>query len=57
MFIALARMHIWHARNCMNSAHKLDLTNFDKDFLETLQDVVCYAAWYSHIVQSRVLML
>ena len=37
----------------MNSAHKLDLTNFDKDFHETLQDVVCYAAWYSYFVQSR----
>jgi hypothetical protein len=42
--IALVRRHIWHARNSMNSACKLDLTNFHEDFLEMLLDVVCYAA-------------
>jgi hypothetical protein len=42
--IALVRRHIWHARNYMNSTRKLDLTNFDEDFLEMLLDVVCYAA-------------
>jgi len=42
--IALVRRHIWHARNSMNSARKLDLTNFQEDFLEMLLDVVCYAA-------------
>jgi hypothetical protein len=42
--IALVRRHIWHARNYTNSTRKLDLTNFDEDFLEMLLDVVCYAA-------------
>ena len=42
--IALVRRHIWHARNYMNSTRNPDLTKFDEDFLNTLLDVVCYAA-------------
>lgn len=42
--IALVRRHIWHARNYTKSSSERNPTYFQGDLLETLLDVVCYAA-------------
>ncbi len=42
--IALVRRHIWHARNYTNSSPEPNSTYFQDDLLETLLDIVCYAA-------------
>ncbi len=42
--IALVRRHIWYSRNYNNSSNAPDSTYFHDDFLETLLDLVCYAA-------------
>ena len=42
--IALVRRHIWLARNYNNSSNEPNSTYLKDDLLETLLDVVCYAA-------------
>jgi len=42
--IALVRRDIWCSRNYNNSSNASDSTYFHDDFLETLLDLVCYAA-------------
>jgi len=42
--IALVRRHIWHSRNYNNSSNAPDSTYFHGNLLETLLDLVCYAA-------------
>lgn len=42
--IALVRRRIWRARNHTNSSPKANSTYFQDDLLETLLDIVCYAA-------------
>lgn len=42
--IASVRRHIWHFRNYTNSSPEPDSSYFKDDLLETLLDIVCYAA-------------
>jgi len=42
--IALVRRHIWYSKNYNNSSNPSDSTYFHDGFLETLLDLVCYAA-------------
>jgi len=42
--IALVRRHIWYARKLTKSSHEPDSTYFSKDIVESLLDIVCYAA-------------
>jgi hypothetical protein len=42
--IALVRRHIWYARKLTKSSPEPDSTYFPKDIVESLLDIVCYAA-------------
>ena len=42
--IALVRRHIWYARKLTKSSHEPNSTYFSKDIIESLLDIVCYAA-------------
>ncbi len=42
--IAMVRRHIWYARKLTKSSHEPDSTYFSKDLIESLLDIVCYAA-------------
>ncbi len=42
--IAFVRRHIWYARNYTKSSDDHDLSYFQNDFLESILDIVCYAA-------------
>jgi len=42
--IALVRRHIWYSRNYNKSSNAFDSTYFHGDLIETLLDLVCYAA-------------
>jgi hypothetical protein len=42
--IALVRRHIWHSRNYTNSLPEPESSYLKDDLLETLLDIVCYAA-------------
>jgi hypothetical protein len=42
--IALVRRHIWYARNYIKSSDDHDSSYFQNDFLESILDILCYAA-------------
>lgn len=42
--IALVRRHIWYTRNYTNSSRGHESSNLHDDFLETILNIVCYAA-------------